>query len=795
MMGPKARRGLAVLLLGLFLLAFTGGPVAAATSSSTTTTTISRTSTSRSTKSTSDSTESTSGSTTASSSSSTKSTSNWVGVAQTVVVSTSTTGQITGKPEVFTQWGANGSGPATLKVPMSTSGFRNLSGLGTAPVKGGYAVWNLNLAGPTQQRSIAHFPTGKLPLQVSAAYELNGKKVNAKDVVGKTGELKVTYVITNTTTKSSTVTFTNVLGTKETATVKAPVPIAADFSVTFPAEFTNLKASGATANGNGNGTSSAAWTLFLFDPLGGVKQSITYQAHVTNAVVPSATLSAAVLPSTSVPPLPAIQEPGAPAVPTVTLGGHLASLQVKLQAGLAKLRAKASAALSAFKKVAVPAVQRVSKGASNVAGQLPALSAAAQTVSTNAQSTSASLDQASVQAADASTRVGPAVQAGLTQAATNAAEASNRLGTDVQSRLNRAAAGAADASTFASDVQTGLKQAVAGAADASTLASDVQSGVNQAAAEATDASSRIAAIRAALEALPSDVQALPAWQALHAQVVDLETRLTSHSAGLTATAAKAGVLGDHLTARAAGLTAMTTKAGELGSHLTMLSGQLAQASAAVTNVLGTRLTALSGQLARTSSTAANVLGTQLTSLSGLLARTSSDAANVLAPAAHTASTNLIGLVPKANDLSNNAAAAATTLANATLSPGKQQSKTIQPKQIGGGAHLDKAFGQLDGAITDAANKVDNTYAYLTALDKRAADNQLPAGNATGATAQVGAFVYSVSGANNAVHQTHLAIFIGGFFLVLGICFGIGFYRMRRGLPSSLAPPKSSQAAA
>ena len=134
------------------------------------------------------------------------------------------------------------------------------------------------------------------------------------------------------------------------------------------------------------------------------------------------------------------------------------------------------------------------------------------------------------------------------------------------------------------------------------------------------------------------------------------------------------------------------------------------------------------------------LAARLTALSGLLARTSSDAANVLAPDAHTASTNLLGLVPKATALSANSAAAATTLADASLSPRQRQAKPIHTRQVGGGTHLDKAFGQLDSAITEAANKVDNTYAYLTALDKRAADNQLPAGNAKGATAQVGAYV-------------------------------------------------------
>jgi hypothetical protein len=169
--------------------------------------------------------------------------------------------------------------------------------------------------------------------------------------------------------------------------------------------------------------------------------------------------------------------------------------------------------------------------------------------------------------------------------------------------------------------------------------------------------------------------------------------------------------------------------------------------------------------------------------------------HVLAPAALTASTKVIGLVPTANDLSIKAAQAATTLANATLSRRKRQSKTIRPKQVGGGARLDAAVGQLDGAITDAANKVDSTYAYLAALEKRAGEDKLPGGDASGATVQAGAFVYSVSGANDTGHQIHLAGFIGGFALTLGLLFGIGLYRIRRGLPSSLAPPKGSAAPA
>jgi hypothetical protein len=728
-------------------------------------------------------------------SSTTASSSKWVGVAQTVVVSTSSAGKISGKAKVFTQFSANGRGPHTLKVPMSASGFRNLSGFGKPPITDGYAVWSLHLSGPTSQRTIATFPTDKLPLQVSAAYELNGKKMNAQGIVGKTGELKVSYVITNTTTKETTVTFKNVFGAEEKTTVKAPVPIATVVNVTIPAGFTNLNAPGASASGNGNGTSTASWTLFLFDPLGGTKQSVTYEAHVTNAVVPSATVEAAVAPPKSIKPLPAVKVPGAPAVPSVTLGSRLASLQTDLQGKLAELASKASDALSKFKGVAVPAVRKVSGKAAALAGDLPGLSADAQTVSTNVGNASTGLAQASAGAADASTRMATDVQAGLNQAAAGAADASTRVATDVQAGLNRAAAGAADASTRMGDVQGGLNQAAAGAADASTRMADVQTGLNQAAAQAADAATRMADIQTGLEALPPLVQGTPAYVALHAKVVDLEARLTAHAAGLTATAAIAGVLGVRLAAHGAGLTATAGKAGVLGARLTALSGLLTQTSSAAANVLGVRLTALSGLLSRTSSAAANVVRVRLTALSGLLSRTSSAAANVLAPDAAKASTKLLALVPTANDLSTTAAETANTLADATVSPGKKTPKKIQPKQVGGGARLDKAVGQLDDSITSAGNKVDTYYANLTALDKRSSDNMLPAGNAKGATVQAGAFVYSVSGANNNAHQTHLAAFIGGFALVLGIGFGIALYRIRRGMPSSMAPPKSSAAPA
>src|SRR5271167_461917 len=587
------------------------------------------------------------------------STSNWVGVGQTVVAATESTGKIMGKPKVFTQFSANGKGPATLKVPMSPSGFRNLSGLGTPPITDGYAVWTLHLSGPTHARAVASFPTDTLPLTVSAAYELNDKKMSAK--------LKVSYTITNVTEKDTTVTFKNALGEEETTTVKAPVPVAAILNVTIPADFTNVNAPSAGYSATGNGTSTASWTVLLFEPLGGVKQSVSYEAHVTDVNVPSATLEAQVVPPKSVKPLPAIPEPGAPAVPTVTLGNHLASLQSRFQAKLRDLSAKASTALNKFKQVAVPAAQTVSGNAAELAtSSLPAASEAARKVSTGAESSASALTEDAAQAAENAGRMAN-LQARLSEDAANAGENAGRLH------------------------EFQLK----------------------------------------LEALPALVQRTPAYSALLARAVKLEEHLKAHAARLEARVADAKRLEDRLIRHSAHLEARAARAKELQSS------------------------------------------------------------------ALEASTNLTGHVDeRASSLSTQASEIAETLANATLSPHEQKSsKAVQPKQVGGGAHLDAAVGQLDSAITHAGEEIDKRYAYLAALDKRSAENLLPAGNAIGATYQVGAYVYSIEGANTTAHEIHLASFIGGFALTLGIMFGIAFYRIRRGLPSSLAPPKSSPAPA
>ena len=555
---------------------------------------------------------------------------NWVGVTQTLVVSTTTTGKISGSAHVYTQISATGSTPATVKVPMSSSGLRNLSGFGTPPVIDGQAVWHLDLNEEAAKEStVADFPTAQLPLQVSATYKLNGKTMSAKDILGKSGELSVHYDVKNVSTAPTTVTFKNVLGKKETHTVSAPVPFAALFLLTFPSSFTKIQAPGGAiyTSPTGSAAISAEWVLLLFDPLGGVHQSFGYRAKVTNAQVPSASLVGLPIPPVSVPALPTVGEPTAPSVPTNMLGTKLDAVALKsnVTAKLHDLASKASTVLTSLQKNVVPLAQRVATGSARLSSGLKKLSNDSQTLST---------------------------------AAADAAAARTRE-----------------------------------------------------AATAAELARRVEAAQARLDAFPPAEKATAAFRILARDVLILKALTSVHAARLAAEAARASSL---------------------------------QAKA------------------------------------------------------QTASIALAAQASLASGVSTRAAKAAATLAG--IGRPKERRK-IHPRQIGGGpivdkavGELDKAVGELDSAITKAGATVDDDYAYLLALNKRATEDQLLTGQATGATAQYGYLVYSIAGVTHTAHHIKLASGIGVLFLLLGLMFGIGFYRIRRGMPSSLKPPKSAPAA-
>ena len=101
---------------------------------------------------------------------------------------------------VYEQIALQGNGTVTIKNPVSTENLRNLDGFGAFEVKDGNMVSTQTVSGEKRLRAVSDYGK-KLPLKVAATYKLDGKTVEAGDVVGKAGRLEVHYKVDNVTGK------------------------------------------------------------------------------------------------------------------------------------------------------------------------------------------------------------------------------------------------------------------------------------------------------------------------------------------------------------------------------------------------------------------------------------------------------------------------------------------------------------------------------------------------------------------------------------------------------------------
>ena len=116
---------------------------------------------------------------------------------ETVQVYTSPTGQVQTR-RVYEQLALTGKGAVDLQNPISTDNLRNLDGFGGFDVKDGEQITRTTVDGEKKLRSVSDY-NGKLPLNVSVEYLLDGKNVKPGDVVGESGKLKVQYTVENVT--------------------------------------------------------------------------------------------------------------------------------------------------------------------------------------------------------------------------------------------------------------------------------------------------------------------------------------------------------------------------------------------------------------------------------------------------------------------------------------------------------------------------------------------------------------------------------------------------------------------
>lgn len=209
---------------------------------------------------------------------------------ETVQVYTSSTGEIQTR-RVYEQLALTGHGTVDLSNPVSTDHLRNLDGFGGFTVKDGRQITRTTVDGDKRLRSVSNFD-GKLPLDVSVAYKLDGRNVKPGDVVGKNGHLEVTYTVKNVTARPQQLTFDDGKGGSVTKTVPVPIPIVGSLDITAPSTFTHVQSEAANMAGDGKGGTKMSFTMTLFPPIGTDTAVFGYSADITDGVVPRAEISA-----------------------------------------------------------------------------------------------------------------------------------------------------------------------------------------------------------------------------------------------------------------------------------------------------------------------------------------------------------------------------------------------------------------------------------------------------------------------------------------------------------------------
>ena len=192
---------------------------------------------------------------------------------------------------VYEQVALQGDGTVTFNNPVSTKNLRNLDGFGNFEVKDGSIISTQTVNGEKRLRSVSDYGK-KLPLTVAVVYKLDGKIVDARDVVGKSGLLEVRYTVANVTGKSQEVTFDDGTGKMITQSQQVVIPMVGSLTTLLPSNFTDVRSGEASMAGDGSGRMKMTFTMTLFSPIATPTAEFGYSAQIKDGLIPAANVSA-----------------------------------------------------------------------------------------------------------------------------------------------------------------------------------------------------------------------------------------------------------------------------------------------------------------------------------------------------------------------------------------------------------------------------------------------------------------------------------------------------------------------
>jgi putative membrane protein len=319
---------------------------------------------------------------------------------------------------LFSQLSVVGNGTVHVADPVSGKGLRNLDGFGAPTVKDGNAIYTIKVAGSTTRRTVSDF-TKALPIDVEAAYTLNGKPVKAKDIVGKTGDVTATYRISNVSGTPTQISWKDGKGVSHTDTVDLVTPYVGQVRTTLPSGYTDLVSPKASMAADGRGGTILSYSMVLFEPIGEVTQTFVWTGHVKNGVVPAVSIEVVPVSPTAKPELNTGvvgYRDGAAQASELTAGAG------EIDANLLKLQGGAGQLLSGLTKLAAGAAQlrdglqdKIAPGASSLASGAKDAKAGTTKLSTGLGDLSAGADELSDGLGDAKAG-SSALSSGLTAA-------------------------------------------------------------------------------------------------------------------------------------------------------------------------------------------------------------------------------------------------------------------------------------------------------------------------------------------------------------------------------------------
>jgi len=372
---------------------------------------------------------------------------------ETVQVDLSSSGSVD-NARLFSQLVISADGKAVVLDPISGKNIRDLDGFSAPDVKLGLAKYTVDVHGNTTRRTVSDF-TKKLPLRVGVEYLLDGKRMRAGDLVGKSGILEVNYTVENVSATPTSISYT-VAGKPFTKTIDLVTPMVGQLTTTLPASFTDIDTPRADVAGDGRGGQTLNWTMVLFEPIGQNTQTFGYTARVKDLHLPAARIQAVPVAPNRHPEL-AFGEKGF--YDGSASGGDVAFAGSAIDTNLAKLRDGAGQLLSGLTQLAAGAT---------------------------------ALEQGLVGEAAPGANT---LSDGLGQASTGSNELRTGL-TKLSAGAGQLSAGIGEANSGSSELATGADKATAGAAQLTTGLQQISAGLEQLAA-----TTGLPAVQAGLEQL------------------------------------------------------------------------------------------------------------------------------------------------------------------------------------------------------------------------------------------------------------------------------------------------------